>query len=333
MANGSDRVEFNGSVGGNTALTSLLTTGDELSLNNITTSGTQTYTAPVGITLDGVLTTTDSTVAVTGPVILAGDSRITTGAGGGDIQLVGSTSTVNGAFDLELAAGIGDVVLGGVVGLINPLSRIDITGNNLTLPMVVTDPAGAQNYAALNDLTLNQSRTISGPMSFTADADNSGAGSFILLDGVSLNATNNTIDITAADLDLQGNSSLNSGSGLITITASAGSHLGLGDTAGDMTISGAELEKISSSGGLTLNTSGTGQIFVDNIAAANSNNISGLLTLAAAGDGDINFINNVSTFNALTSHARNRQHQSGPEPQHHQRCHHLCDAGGDHRGF
>ncbi|PLX85212.1 MAG: hypothetical protein C0618_10910, partial [Desulfuromonas sp.] len=304
-ANGADSVTFSDAIGGTTALASVETSGNALTLGSVTTSGTQTYTAPVDIDLSGTLTTSNSDVTVTGPVTLLGDSAVTTGVGGGHILFSGATSTINGSYALQLAAGTGDVSLGGVVGGLMALDSTNVTGNNLTLPRIVTDPITAQTYEALNDLMLSQSRTVAGAMSFTADADDSGSGSFILLDGVSLNATNSDINIVAADFDLQGSSFLSSGSGLITISTSTTGDLSLGEDNGGMHISGAELERISTSGGLTLQVEGFGPgegiLFVDNISAANSNNISGVLTLSSLGTGDINFVNNSSTFNELTT--------------------------------
>ncbi|MES1189995.1 MAG: YDG domain-containing protein [Steroidobacter sp.] len=298
-------LSFNGTVGGSTPLTSLTATGNTVAAHDVTTSGTQDYSASGGITLNGALTTTNSDVTITGPTTLGGDVTISTDTGAGDITFSGATSTINGAHGLTLTAGDGDVVLGGVVGGVNRLTSIAVTGKNLTLPGINTVGDANQTYTALDNITLNQSRTLSAPISFTADANNDGVGSFILPDGVSLTASNNTLSITAADLDLQGSSTLSSGSGVMTITASTGRNLQLGgtDAAGQMTISGDELSRITSSGGLNLQTTGTGWIHVTGITPAQSQNITGVLSLNAQGTGDIGFITTPSTFNAVTSNA------------------------------
>ena len=180
---------------------------------------------------------------------------------------------------------------------------LDVSGADLTLPLVLTDPITAQTYTALDTITLTQSRTVNGAIAFTADADNDGTGTFILLDGVSLTASNNTLSIIAADLDLQGGSSLSSGSGVMTITASAGGSIGVGNTAGQMTISGDELQRISTSNELQLVTTGTGGIIVDGVTQAQSSNVAGLLTLDAQGTGNVSFATASSVFNALSVRA------------------------------
>ena len=209
--------QANGIIGGGTPLNSIGVTGLTIAMKAVTTSGTQAYSAIGGVTLNGNLLTTDSNVTITGPTTLGAGLTISTSTGAGDITFSGATSTITGAKDLVLTAGTGDVVLGGVVGA-TPLASINVSGNNLTLPLISTVSDANQTYTALNNITLNQSRTLSAPVAFTADSDNSGDGSFILLTGVSLTASNNTLNIIAADLDLQGNSTMSSGGGLMTIT-------------------------------------------------------------------------------------------------------------------
>jgi len=296
---GSGAAHFNGAIGGGTALTSVTATGNSIAVGWVTTSGTQNYTGPAGVSLNGELNTTNNNVTITGPTTLAGNSVIATT--GGTATLSGASSTLNGPHTLVVTAGSGDVVLGGVVGGVTPLAGIHLSGNNLTLPGIATINDLNQTYTALNNITLNQSRNVNAPISFMADSDSSGAGSFILLNGVSLTASNNTLSIQAADLDLQGNSTMSSGSGLMSLTASNGRNVALGgaDAAGQMTISGGELARISSSSGLNLNATGAGWVHVDGISSAQSQNITGTLGLNAQGTGEVRFLTGASTFNAL----------------------------------
>lgn len=122
---------------------------------------------------------------------------------------------------------------------------------------------------------------------------------------MSLTASNNTLSISAADLDLQGSSTLSSGSGQMSITASNGRNIALGgvDALGQMTITGTELSRMTSSAGLSLNTTGAGWVHVDGITSLQSANITGTLGLHAAGTGDVSFITDASTFNAVTASA------------------------------
>lgn len=289
---------LDGAVGGTTPLAAVTASGITVGVHAVTTTGVQTYTGAV--TLNGALTTTSSDVTITGPTTLGGDTTISTGAGPGNITFVGTTSTINGAHALSLAAGSGNVLLGGVVGGLVPLTTFSMTGNDLTIPVI--NSTSTQTFAALNNLTLSQSRTSSVPLVFIADSDNSGAGSFILPSGVTLVTSNQTLAISAADLDLQGTSTINTGSGLITMTPTNDRNLFLGgtDAVGQMTITGNELSRISTSGGIDLLTTGSGWIKVAGITAGQSQNISGVLRLFAQGSGDVGFVNSASTFNALT---------------------------------
>jgi filamentous hemagglutinin family protein len=297
---GSGTARFNGVLGATTPLISTDVTGNAIVLGWVRTSGAQTYTGPAGVSLNGELNTTNNNVTITGPTTLAGNSVIATT--GGTATLVGATSSLNGPHTLVVTAGGGDVVLGALVGGVTPLAGLHLSGNNLTLPNIVTIGDLNQTYTALNNITLNQGRNVNAPISFTADSDGSGAGSFILLDGVSLTASNNTLSIQAADLDLQGNSTMSSGSGLMSITASNGRNLALGGADApltQMTISGGELARISTSNGLNLNTTGAGWVHVDGITAPQSQNITGILGLNALGTGEIRFLTGASTFNAM----------------------------------
>jgi filamentous hemagglutinin family protein len=298
---GSGALQFVGAVGATTPLTSLAATGNTITAAAVATSGTQSYAGNAGVTLSGAFVTTDNNFTVTGPTTLGGDVVIQTT--GGNIAFAGATSTINGDHNLTLAAGAGNVVLGGVVGGTAALAGITVSGYNLTLPDITTVGDANQSYTALNNITLNQSRTLNAPINFTA------GGSFILLTGVSLTASNNTLSIQAADLDLQGTSTLSSGSGLMTLTAVPGNNIALGgfatgySQAGQMTISGDELSRISTSGGLNLVTSGAGWVQVNGITAPQSGNIHGALDLIAQGTGNVSFITAPSAFNALTGDA------------------------------
>jgi hypothetical protein len=87
----------------------------------------------------------------------------------------------------------------------------------------------------------------------------------------------------------------------MSITASNGRNVALGgaDAAGQMTISGGELARMSSSSGLNLNATGTGWVRVDGISSAQSQNITGVLGLRVQGTGEVRFLTGASTFNAL----------------------------------
>jgi hypothetical protein len=85
----------------------------------------------------------------------------------------------------------------------------------------------------------------------------------------------------------------------VTQNVASGS-IGLGNTSGTMTISGSELQRMTTTG-LTLTNSTDGAIIVDGISSANSANISGTTTLTATNGtlGAISFVNNASAFRTL----------------------------------
>ncbi|MCA9139884.1 MAG: S-layer family protein, partial [Planctomycetales bacterium] len=144
--------------------------------------------------------------------------------------------------------------------------------------------------------------TAGGGITINADKDaNDDVGTFTVSTGVSVISADNTIAITANDLDLAG--TLDSGASSTTINDSDGTGINLSATTitDGITITGAELQNISATG-LTVNTAGS--ITVDNITAANSDNLSGTTTLAAGTE--ISFSGTESTFNALDVRANDR---------------------------
>ena len=97
--------------------------------------------------------------------------------------------------------------------------------------------------------------------------------------------------------------SINTGSAATTLLVSDAGAIGLGATAGDYTLSGAELQNITSTG-LTLGDATNGNVTVNGITATNSNNVSGTVTLNATLDNaSVTFATAASTFNALTVNA------------------------------
>ena len=158
---------------------------------------------------------------------------------------------------------------------------------------------------ANDGVTINGTVTTGAASSFNADGNADGSGTFSVTAAGSVLTNNNSLSITADDFDLAG--TLNAGTASMSIRISDNGTIGLGNTAGDMTISGSELQNITAS---TLNFTGTstsiflpfgtpptnGDITVDGITAANSENIGQVKLETGA---DVNFINNDSVFNSL----------------------------------
>ncbi|SVE29390.1 uncharacterized protein METZ01_LOCUS482244, partial [marine metagenome] len=126
-------------------------------------------------------------------------------------------------------------------------------------------------------------------------SDGNGAGDFSIGTSTTLSTGNNSLTLTANEIDILG--TISSGTGSTTIAVSDGGTIGLGGTSGNMTITDAELSKITA-GTLNIGNSSTGNITVDGISAANSDNV-GTVNLTTASGSSVSFSNNDSTFNAL----------------------------------
>ncbi len=125
---------------------------------------------------------------------------------------------------------------------------------------------------------------------------------FVINDGAGLHTSNTAISITAPDINLNNTGTLNSGTATTTITqATASASIGLGDTAGTMTISGTELQNITANT-LAIVAASNGQIIMDGLNTGNSANINTVSLTATAGTlGSISAMNHSSTFaNDLT---------------------------------
>ena len=123
-----------GDVGvGGVDLASLTVTGATISLQDVTTTGIQSYTGTT--TFNSVYVTAGNDFTVTGAVALGSASSVTTGGTGGNILITG---TVNGAQALTLNAGVnaGDVALQGVVGGVTPLTNLTVTAKNISVGRV-----------------------------------------------------------------------------------------------------------------------------------------------------------------------------------------------------
>ncbi len=281
--------------------------------NNI--AGTTTLNATQSgktVTFSGTASTFNALTANGGNGV-AVNTTVTTDAG--NLALSGGTGSITGtgATTLTSSQGItlnsdfsstGDASLnaGTTITLANGISVS--SGGTLSLTSTTgTTAQGAVTVSSANGLTLNDDFTSNGTATLNADSNNDGAGSFTVASGKTVSTGNNSLSITGADIALTG--SLSSGTGTTTLLASNGGTIGLGAGAGVFSLSGAELQNITA-GSLTIGNSTTGNIVVDGVTAANSNNIAGTTTLNATKSGSsATFSGTQSTFNALTVNAQN----------------------------
>ncbi|WNO07824.1 YDG domain-containing protein [Teredinibacter sp. KSP-S5-2] len=158
--NGSGSTTFSSNVGETTALTSVTTNaGGDVSLQNVTTTGAQSYGN--NATLNGSYTTTNASFDVAGNTGLAGDTSITTGSG--DIAFDG---TINGSQSLQ-ASTTGAVNLAGVVGGTTALTSVDLAGGSISVSDV--DTTGTQTYTASTIATNSTYRSDGSAITFDGD--------------------------------------------------------------------------------------------------------------------------------------------------------------------
>lgn len=323
FAAGSNNITLNNagnnfnSVGITNANNVLLTDTNSLILNASTIAGT------LGVTTNGALTQSGS-LAIAGVTTLAAGALndITLNDSANNFSTVAITNARNVSLTDVNAIDVGASTVSGNMtinagGIISDSGNLIVNGGNgLTVSAVGGLILDANNQiarvnvsnATSGNILLNSAVgfTVAGFSQTGTGATLTSAGAVTLLDGVTINTNNGALAISAADLNLNATGALNSGTATTTITQTtvAGS-IGLGDTAGTMSISGDELQRINTAD-LALIAANNGLIVVNNITAANSANVANLTLNATTGTlGAINFVNNASTFNTLTATADN----------------------------
>ena len=295
---------------------------------NITStgSGSITFNAPTQISMGAfTITTAGGAVTFSGPTVLTGNAAIDTtnsggSAAGANITFNGTINGTVGVPNLTLTAGTGDITFAAAVGNLSSNNLGDVTLNEADDVTINSSfgvrslnqaVAGTGTFTLSNggqilangDITI-QSQTVD--LSDVVETTGPGAAGDIYLTQtqgtLALNVTDglvawgNKIYISAENLQV------NTASGFrdyeITLTALNGGSIGVGDAPGDFQLSGEEMQRISAKS-LTMVATGAGGITVDNITAGNSEN-SGTVILNSSGSGNISFLNNPSTFKALT---------------------------------
>lgn len=102
-------------------------------------------------TLNAGITTNGTNITIDDSVIVGADVTLSTQGGvgapkGGNISIAGTT---NGANSLTLDAGLGSVLLEGIVGGSTPLASLTATGASITIPSVTTSGFQAYNGATI----------------------------------------------------------------------------------------------------------------------------------------------------------------------------------------
>ncbi len=166
-------IAVDGLIGGTTALTALTLTGQTVLLSGIDHGGsagvTGTVTVSGGSTLGEGTYHSGGTQTFTGPVLLAANTVMTSDSG--DLRFVGTESTINSlsseslvSLGLTAASSTGTVSLGGSVGDTTKLSSLLVDPASIVLGGAVYDTTGDQTYS--------QAVTLGASTSLTSDTGN-----------------------------------------------------------------------------------------------------------------------------------------------------------------
>lgn len=163
--------------------------------------------------------------------------------------------------------------------------------------------AGALTLNAAEGVRITENLTTGGDTVIDSDTDDDGGVTTIAL-GRTVNTNSSALTITGSDLALEG--SLNSGAGQTRILRSTEGTVGIGTGTGfDMTITGAELQRIIATG-LVIGGDNARRIVVNGVTAANVAAIASGVTLDALADrGQIEITGTNSAFGTLTLNADN----------------------------
>lgn len=160
---GAGSVAITGDAGASFPLASLTVQASAISVAAVTTTGLQTYTGAA--TLNGDLTSTGpGVISINGPATLAAPSIAiqTAGSAADDVSF---GAAVDGASNLTIDVGAGDVTFGGDVGALTPLASLSSTAQNASLRAVTT--AGDQSYTGTAVLNGSLATTSGGDITVT----------------------------------------------------------------------------------------------------------------------------------------------------------------------
>ena len=201
---------------GSFALTSSGTTsfgpGSTLSID-----GSFSETGATSVSLGSAIITNNGAISFGSPVLLSGTTLIDSSAGNGNI-LFGSN--LDGAADLSLTAGIGNITVSGAIGASTPLSSFTTSNtNNVTVANIGTfsqpGVVGALNIQAASVINLNGTTYHLDAETLTAPTVNFNGGT-----STTVNSSGHAIAFNATTVELGAGTDLtiNSGNGNITLS-------------------------------------------------------------------------------------------------------------------
>jgi len=224
--------------------------------------------------------TVSSDISTTGTMILDGDFETCGVSANGKVTL-SDTVTLLSAGILTLKADQAGAVQSGVATLKST--------SGISLDSKVTNTADGTKTLVLH-------------------VDTSGVGTLTITSGHVVDTGGHNLVITTGDLDLSG--SISTGAGLLDIYgATSSTSIQLGSGSGDLSITGAELQRMTSSGGMKLSTSST--LTVNAISTTNSQYVTATTTLLALSSSPLSFGTSTNTFHTLYADASNDNIQVG----------------------
>ena len=194
-----------GAVGSSTVVTALTASGATVTQNlSAKATGAISYTGSSGINIGGNITTSGSTIGLTGAVTLTGASTIDpTNAGGSAAGAnVTFSSTINGAQALTITGGTSSTVSFGAVGATTALTSFTATGATITQSSTAKT-TGALSYTGTSAINLGGNITTSGgvitmtgpvPLSGSRTLDTTNAGATPAGANISFSSTINNAD-------------------------------------------------------------------------------------------------------------------------------------------
>ncbi|MBO7006168.1 MAG: filamentous hemagglutinin N-terminal domain-containing protein, partial [Pseudomonadales bacterium] len=207
-----------------------------LLVSGISTTGTITLTSSNGVvTTNGAISSGGSAVTIDGSDGVTIGGAVTTTGGQLDIDADTDTDGTGGVTinaSGSLSSGGGDINIGAADG-VSVSGNIDAAGGAILIDADTDTDTGSSNFTLTNSATVTTT----------------GVG---------------TIGIEAEDINLGANTSLSAG-GDITLRNSQALAINLGAATGSFDLTDAELDRISTSGTLTIGSTSAGTITVDDV--------------------------------------------------------------------
>ena len=234
-------------------------------------AGGSLHIGAAGVAFDGDL---DGT-ALTG-VVIDGDVTVSDG----DLALVAVGGDLSAATGVVATAGGGVTRLGAQAGAMALGDGVTLGGTGTLLLTAGTGISGAGGLTlnAADGFELTAPLTAGGAVTINADADGDGSGALTLTGAL---AAGGDIDLLGSVIDV-GATIDNAGATLRLRSAVAGASLGLAGTAGDVTVGGDALGRITT-GTLVLGDAAGGAIAVGALDAGMMSGIGGLELVGAGG--------------------------------------------------